>query len=192
MDALTPGSGYRHKAYPAFYHDKRSVMKDCVPTDDTEFPLIYSTATEDGLFRVGDIEGTSVDYHLFTLGTGTDLGEEDFERAAERVYTQERALCVRHWARDREMDEWVLPAFEYEENWSNPFLGRRYALDRERLRPVMDDYYHLLGWDPDSGWPTRQRLMELGLEDVYEAMVAGAAQAPKARSGATESAPLEV
>lgn len=186
-DAVAPGGGYRYKAYPAFYHDRRSVMKDCVPTDDNVFPLIYSAATEDGLFRVEDTEGPSVDHHLFTLGTGTEFSEEDFDRAAECVYTQERALCVRHWARDREMDEWALSAFEYEENWANPFLGRKCRLDREQFRPVMDEYYRLLGWDPETGWPTCQRLMELGLGDVPEAMAAGAAGALESRDGSPES-----
>jgi hypothetical protein len=173
-DALTPGGGYRSKAFPAFFHDKRSVLKDCVPTDDNVFPLIYTTSTDDRLVRIGDIEGISVDYHLFSLGTGTGLSEAEFERAAERVYTQERALCVRHWARDRQMDESVLPSFEYEENWPNPFLGRRQGLDREQFRAVLDDYYSLLGWDLETGWPTRQRLAELGLHGVYDDMMGAA------------------
>jgi len=185
-DAVLPEGGYRHKAFPAFYHNRRSVMKDCVPTDDNVFPLIYSSFTDDRLFHVGDIEGPSIDYHLFTLGTGTGFSEEDFDRAAERVYTQERALCVRHWARDREMDESVMQAFEYEENWSNPFLGRKHRLDREQFGTVMDEYYRLLGWDPETGWPTRQRLTELGLRSVRELMVAGAARALEERDRSPE------
>ena len=191
-DAVTSDGGYGHKAYPAFYHDKRSVLKDCVPTDDQEFPLIYSTTTEDRFFRAGDIEGPSVDYHLFTLGTGTEFNEDDFEHAAERVYTQERALCVRHWARDRRMDESVLASFEYEENWPNPILAQRYGLDREQFRAVMDDYYRLLGWDSKTGWPTRQRLTALGVEDVYEPMVAGAARTLESRPEWPAPIPIKV
>jgi aldehyde:ferredoxin oxidoreductase len=190
--AVAPEGGYGHKAYPAFYHDKRSVMKDCVPTDDQVFPLIHSTTTEDRFFRVGDIEGPSVDYHLFTLGTGAEMSEEDFERAAERIYTQERALCVRHWARDRSMDECVLPAFEYEENWENPILGEKHALDRGRFGPVLDDYYRLMGWDKETGWPTRERLAQLGLGDVYEVMVAGSSSAAKVRPEWPEPTRTEV
>jgi aldehyde:ferredoxin oxidoreductase len=183
--ALTPNGGYTNKAFPAYFHDKRSVLKDCVPTDDQEFPLIYSTSTEDRRFRVGHIEGISVDYHLFSLGTGAGLSEAEFERAAERVYTLERAICVRHWARNREMDESVLSSFEYEENWPNPLLGRRHRLDREQFRPVLDEYYSLLGWDPSTGWPTRRRLSQLGLGDVYAGMT-GAATAPRRTCSETE------
>jgi aldehyde:ferredoxin oxidoreductase len=176
-DAVDPYSGYKAKAYPAFYHTKRSVMKDCLPADDFRFPMIYHPNSPDRFFRVDGIDGPSVEYHLFKAGTGTEWAEEEFERAAERVYTLERAVAVRHWGRDRSMDEMVLPSYEYLENWANPLLGERYALDREQFEPVMDDYYRYQGWDAETGWPTRERLAELGIEDVYEPMVAGARRA---------------
>jgi len=177
--SLDPLSGYEGKAVAAFYHDRRSVMKDSLPTDDQVFPLIYSVTSEDRFFRVrdvlglGDVEGPSVDYQLFRLGTGTDWEEADFDRAAERIYTLERALTVRHWRRDRAMDETVLAQFDYEENWQNPLLDQRHALDREAFRPVADEYYRLLGWDIQTGRPTRERLEALGLRGVYEAMGEG-------------------
>jgi len=176
-DAVDPHSGYKAKAYPAYYHTKRSVIKDCLPADDFRFPMIYSPKAADGFCRVAGIDGPSVEYHLFKAGTGTDWTEAEFERAAERVYTLERAVTIRHWGRDRRMDERVLPSFEYPENWPNPLLGERYALDRERFKPVMDDYYRHQGWDVETGWPTRERLAELGMGDVYEPMVEGAKRA---------------
>lgn len=182
-EALDPYGGYKGKASQGFYHSRRSVMKDCLPADDFVFPLIFSRNTEDRFCRIGDIEGPSVEYHLFKAGTGTAWTEEEFEKAAERVYALERALTVRHWGRDRKMDESVLASFEYPENWVNPLLGERYALDREQFRPVMDDYYRLLGWDLENAWPTRERLGELGLGEVYEPMIAGAQQVRQGRSG---------
>ncbi|MGM0401448.1 MAG: aldehyde ferredoxin oxidoreductase N-terminal domain-containing protein [Chloroflexota bacterium] len=176
-DALDPFGGYNAKGYPGFFHTKRSVMKDCLPVDDFVFPMIYSPNTEDHFCRIGDIPGTSVEYHLFKAGTGTDWTEDEFERAAERIYTLERALTIRHWCRDRKMDEMVLPSFEYKENWINPFLEERHGLDRKKFAPVMEEFYELQGWDPDTGWPTKGRLDDLDLEDVYEPMVEGAARA---------------
>jgi aldehyde:ferredoxin oxidoreductase len=152
-------------------------MKDCLPVDDFVFPMIYSPNTPDHYCRIGDIEGPSLEYHLFKVGTGTPWSEQEFETATERVYSLERALTVRHWARSRAMDELVLPSFEYLENWQNPMLDRRYGLDREQFKPVMDDYYRFRGWDVDSGWPTREHLDEVGLTEVYEPMVEGALQA---------------
>jgi aldehyde:ferredoxin oxidoreductase len=181
-ESFDPYSGYNAKAYPAFFHTKHSVMKDCLPVDDFVFPLLVSRNTEDHFARIGDIPGPSVEYHLFRAGTGTAWSEEEWERAAERIYTLERATQVRHWARDRQMDEMVLPSFEYRENWQNPHLDHRYALDREQFRPVMDEYYALRGWDVQTGWPTQAHLERVGLPEVYEPMVTGAASARERRS----------
>ena len=98
-------------------------------------------------------------------------------QAAARVCTIERALQVRHWGRDRQTDEMVLPYFEQTELYQSPFLEKRYALDRDQFKPVVDEFYALHGWDAERGWPTRERLRELGMEDVYEPMVAGASMA---------------
>jgi hypothetical protein len=181
-DAVDPTSGYKGKAYPGYYQTLRAVIKDCLPTD-AHFPLIYRPKSPDRYWRlsdiegVGEIEGPSIEYHLFVAGTGTDWSEKEFERAAGRVCTLERALQVRHWGRDRKMDETVLPYFEEPELHQNVYLDRRYSLDREQFKPVLDEFYALHGWDAKSGWPTRACLQALGMADVYESMVQGAAQA---------------
>ena len=186
--AMDPYSGFLGKAYPAFYHTVRAVTLDCVPVDDLLFPLIYDGAAPDG-FRVlrnvegiGDVEGPAVEHQLFTAGAGLDWPPEEFDRAAQRVCTLERALQVRHWGRDRGLDEMVLPYFERAELEANPLLGERCGLDRAQFAPVLDEFYALHGWDTQRGWPTRERLSDLGLADVYAPMIAGAAEA-KSRRG---------
>ncbi|MBN1656786.1 MAG: hypothetical protein JXA93_00215 [Anaerolineae bacterium] len=180
-DAVDPCSGYEGKAYPGYYQTLRSVIKDCLPVD-AHFPLIYRETAPDlywrlhGVEGLGDIEGPAVEYHLFCAGTGVPWSEEEFVAAAERVLCLERALQVRHWGRDRAMDENVLPYFERTEPYRNPFLDRRVALDREQFRPVMDEFYTLQGWDVERGWPTRERLRTLGIEDVYRPMIDGASR----------------
>ena len=177
-DAVDPHSGYSGKAYPGYYQTLRAVIKDCLPID-AHFPLIYRESAPDGYWHlpdvkgIGEIEGPSVEYHLFTAGTGVTWSEEEFLRAAERVWTLERALQVRHWARDRRMDETVLPYFERTELYQSRFLDRRYGLDREQFKPVLDEFYTLHGWDTETGRPTRERLRELDMEDVHEPMVDG-------------------
>jgi hypothetical protein len=146
---------------------------------DAGFPLIYRKRAPDGYWRldvdgIGEIEGPSVEYHLFTAGTGVAWSEEEFEQAAGRVCTLERALQVRHWGRDRETDEMTLPYFEQTELYQSPFWEKRYGLDRAQFKPVVDAFYALHGWDAENGWPTRERLCELGLKDVHEPMIEGA------------------
>lgn len=186
-DAVDPCGGYGGKANAGHYQMLRSVIKDCMPVD-AHFPLIYDATAPDGYYRLrnveglGEIEGPSVEYHLFTAGTGVAWSEEEFVQAAERVCTLERALQVRYWGRDRSTDERVLPYFERTEPYQNPFLDRRYGLDRELFEPVLDEFYALHRWDTRTGWPTRERLGELGMADLYEPMVDGAARASKVRS----------
>jgi aldehyde:ferredoxin oxidoreductase len=178
-EAVDPRSGYKGKAYPGYYQTLRSVLKDCLPVD-AHFPLIYRESAPDLYWHlrdiegIGDIEGPSVEYHLFRAGTGVTWSEEEFVRAAARVCSLERALQVRHWARDREMDETVLPYFQRTEPYRNPFLDRHYALDCEQFKPVLEEFYTLHGWDVERGWPTEERLRQLGLADVYGPMLEGA------------------
>jgi hypothetical protein len=180
-DTLDARSGYEGKALPAAYHAVRSIMKDCLPTDDQVFPLIYSLDSPDRFCRIQAgkdiIDGPDVDAAILRAGTGLDWDTAELERAAERVLNLERANTIRHWGRTRAMDERVIPSFEYDENWTNPELGARVALDRKQFLPLMDEYYRLRGWDVETGWPTPERLEALGLNDVHGEMVAGAAAA---------------
>jgi len=180
--ATDPHSGYADKAQVGYVHTVRPVVKDCVPVDDQVFPMLWNEDSDDHAFYlrdidgVGDVEGTSVEYHLFRAGTGVDWDEGQFWQAAERVLALERALQVRHWGRDRATDELVLPYFEQPEWSPNPLLGERHRLDRAQFKLVVDAFYALHGWDRETGWPTEARLRALGLEDVYTSMVAGATQ----------------
>jgi aldehyde:ferredoxin oxidoreductase len=187
-DAVDPYGGYGGKASMGRFHTVLPVILDCVPVDDMRFPVIYDHQAPDGCWRfdvdgLGEIEGPSVEYHLYRAGTGLDWPEAEFERAAERVVTMERALQVRHWGRDRHLDETILPYFERPETSKSPFLEKRYGLNREQFAPVLDEFYALHGWDPQSGWPTHERLVELDIGEVYGPMVEGAAKLDEHKPG---------
>jgi aldehyde:ferredoxin oxidoreductase len=185
-----PHSGYEAKGYAGFFHTRRAIIKDCLPVDDFVFPMFFSPNTPDRFCRVAGIDGPSLEYHLFAAGTGTPWDEAEFERAADRVYALERAITVRHWGRNRAMDELVIPSYEYKENWASPALGERHALQRESVMPEIDSYYRHLGWDVSTGWPTKERLEALGLGEVYDPMVDGAQRAQETLPAPPEEAPV--
>ena len=167
--ATHPESGYEEKAYPAVWHGHRSIIKDSVTVDDQMFPRIYSNRTADHFARAENgMAGPAFEYHMFRLATGMDIGEADFERMAERAFNLERALQVRNWGRTRAVDEQVIPFFEQIETWVNPLIGHGLGLDREKFGDLLDEYYGLRGWDPETGRPTRARLEALGLDDVAD------------------------
>jgi len=180
-DAMDPYSGYRGRAYPAFFHMVRAVILDAVPVDDFVFPLIRDDAAPDG-YRIlhdvdgyGDVEGPAVEHRLFTAGTGLDWSEQELDRAAQRICTLERALQVRHWGRDRALDETLLPYFERPECEANPLLGGHHGLDRVQFAPVLTEFYAHHGWDA-NGRPTKASMEALGMGEMHAEMAAGAAE----------------
>ena len=40
------------------------------------------------------------------------------------------------------------------------------TLDREAFKIMRDEFYQLRGWDPATGYPTADKLRELGLSDL--------------------------
>ncbi|MBN1642678.1 MAG: hypothetical protein JXA09_15695 [Anaerolineae bacterium] len=89
----------------------------------------------DGIVITGDIEGPSIEYHLFAATSGVDWSEETFWQAAERVCTLARALQVRHWARFRPVVDafYHLHGWDVERGW--PTLARMDALGLGDLYP---------------------------------------------------------
>ncbi len=164
--AVDPFSHYDGKAAAAIWHANRSLLKDSLTLNDTEFPVILSLNSSDGLARADGMNGTDFEYYLFEAATGMDIAPEGLERAAERCANVERAVQVRLYDRSRADDESVIPYFEELEYWQNPLLGERKRLDRKEFQRMMDEFYDRRGWDRTNGRPTYARLAELGLADI--------------------------
>ena len=85
---------------------------------------------------------------------------------------------------------WSCPTLSQPEGYANPLLGKRHSLDREAFAPVVDEFYTLHGWDAERGWPTAAGLCELGLQDVYDPMIEGAAAQSRAKAPPTDGRAL--
>jgi len=173
--AADPESGYEDKAFPAVFEGNRSILKDSLTADDQIYPRIFSAKTPDGYSRADGMEGPQFEWHMFAAATGSKMSYEDLNRCGERVANLERALQIRYFGRSRRDDEVVIPYLESEENLANPFFGSKQSLDRVKFLKLMDEYYDLRGWDKVSGWPTRGKLAEMGLEDVAQRLYEGKA-----------------
>ena len=65
----------------------------------------------------------------------------------------------------RKDDEW--PARFYEEPIADG-VAKGTVLSREKMEGLLDEYYELRGWNQTTGVPTREKLVELGLDDVAD------------------------
>ncbi len=133
------------------YHE-HSLLKDSYIVCDILFPYLFNANSDD---HVGD---TSLESRLYSAVTGIDMSSEESFQKGEMLCTLERALAVRD-GRTRHDDSLHGIYFEKEDAG-----GRKYL--REDLERSKSDYYKLMGWDVQSGTPTRSTLERLGLKDL--------------------------
>ena len=95
-------------------------------------------------------------WQLVKAATGFDYPTvTDLERVGERISTLVRLFNVREgFARAAD----TLPA----RNLTQPMTAGPASGQVVELEPMLDEYYHLMGWD-SQGVPTTERLAELGL-----------------------------
>ena len=106
---------------------------------------------------------------IYSAVTGVETSLGTLRQATRRVYNLYKALNVR-LGFSRKDD--VFP-----ERWFDPletldrgtlvlsdYFGT--PLSREDCERLLDDYYDERGWDPSTGIPTEETLMESGLEDI--------------------------
>lgn len=111
--------------------------------------------------------GFEVDYYekfYYTI-TGKKIKWEDIIKVSEKVWNLNRCFNIREiegYGRSYDYP----PARFYEEPIPNgPNEGHFITL--EEIELMLDEYYDTRGWDK-NGIPTKEKLVELGLEDVAE------------------------
>jgi aldehyde:ferredoxin oxidoreductase len=113
-------------------------------------------------------------YNLYLAATGIDLSEEEMLRVGERVVNLERgfnALCGLSRKDDKFPERWFEPFEVLEETKRRKPLTDYYCkveLTREDVKRIFDEYYADRGWDVEKGIPAKEKLVEIGLEDIAE------------------------
>jgi len=98
---------------------------------------------------------------LISVVTGIDLTSDEVARIGERIVNIERAYLVREGVRRKDD---VLPTRFLKE----PISEGPSANHVVELEEMLNEYYGVRGWDPETGIPRVKKLLELGLEDVVE------------------------
>ena len=147
-------SSYK-KASPLIYYQHKSLMCDLFQV--CKFLLGLGTGTKD--FSFDNL------YTLFYLATGVKVNEEEMLTVAERVHNVERAYSCREGL-DRK-DDRLIGKWADEPVPNGPYKGE--MIDSEKWEVMLDEYYRLRGWD-ENGVPKKEKLKELGLDDVADAL----------------------
>ena len=102
---------------------------------------------------------------LLTLGLGVSVTAGDLAQAALRMHHVERAFGARlGLTRD---DDRISKAY-FRKLHRDERERREIGFDDEQLERMKDDYYQLMGWDVQTGLPTRETLDASGLSDVAD------------------------
>jgi len=98
---------------------------------------------------------------VLEAATGMEMPVERLKCIGERIYNLQR--CYNVWHGIGRTDDRLPRRFADERSPSGNARGQ--VID---LKPMLDEYYRLRDWDPATGWPTAEKLHELGLEEAVE------------------------
>ena len=109
---------------------------------------------------------------LFQYATGIEMTPDQIMEAGRRIVTLERCFNMREGlGRKDDTLPWRI-MHERQPDLENLDLGMEGGgiLPQETLDAMLDEYYRLHGWDPESGRPTEATLRQLGLGFITEGL----------------------
>jgi len=100
---------------------------------------------------------------LFEAVVGRSMGIKEFLRCGERSFNVKRAFNAREGL-GRKDD--TLPV-----RFTHQPLKHGASKDLvARAGEMLDEYYRLRGWNPETGWPTKEKLIDLSLQKEWQAL----------------------
>jgi len=102
-------------------------------------------------------------YRIYKEATGDKRSLDELMLVVDSAINIEKAFNTIHGNFSRE-DDYPPPRLMEEPIKSGAFKGA--LIDKKKWDKMLDEYYHLHGWDKRTGIQTRDGLMELGMEEV--------------------------
>jgi aldehyde:ferredoxin oxidoreductase len=109
-----------------------------------------------------DLFWMDMEAQMFEAATGFKTTEAELNEAAERSKLLFRAIIIRNYGRDRNMEvNAIFPIMTYPDPWGQTVTWKEW-------NDLVDLYYHERGWDKETGWPTREVYNRFGLDFVAD------------------------
>jgi aldehyde:ferredoxin oxidoreductase len=119
---------------------------------------------------------------LFKYATGFDVDIEEVLRIGERIINLERCMLAR-WGLSRK-DDYLPRRFREEPLPPDSNLAAGLIIENEEM---LNEYYEFRGWDNDTGLPSREKLLSLGLDSAAQDLLKRGIQLVDAVKGGTDS-----
>jgi aldehyde:ferredoxin oxidoreductase len=107
---------------------------------------------------------------LYSLATGDKKSREELDQVAERILLLHRALTIRDMGtKDMRTKHDTIPQWVFADSQDKAAFGKgTIRMDREDIEVAMDMYYDEMGWDRETGSPTRATYSRFGLGPVAD------------------------
>jgi aldehyde:ferredoxin oxidoreductase len=172
-EEATDFSTYEGKALAAKKIQDREYAKESLILCDFAWPISDVDCSED---HKGD---PTIESRICSAVTGREIDESGLNEIGEKVFNLQRAILTREGHVGREADRinemfYTVPLKEAFLNpeclvpgpGEEPISKKGAVFDREKFETMKTEYYRLRGWDPETGLQTREKLRQLGLDDV--------------------------
>ncbi|WP_457552679.1 aldehyde ferredoxin oxidoreductase N-terminal domain-containing protein [Desulfobacula sp.] len=151
----------------------RTYVKDSLGLCDSCWPLMFSNHTKD---KGGD---STLEARIFNAVTGKELDENALLKFGEIIFNQQRAILLREGWNPKKDD--MVAEFNFTDPVQTVFMNsdvlvpgkgdivlsrKGQTLDRKAFKKMRDDFYQLRGWNLETGYPTVEKLHELGLSEL--------------------------
>jgi hypothetical protein len=138
------------------------------------FPICNFASLPDSYFFPPELDYQIFLSRAYTAVTGREMRVSDLLQTGERIWNLRRAINIKFEGRTRDMDRYNDSFYNVE--WDDPQdagaddrlnIWKAYV-DKEKFEALKERYYRIAGWDEKTGWPLKEKLMELGLEEVAD------------------------
>jgi aldehyde:ferredoxin oxidoreductase len=157
----------------------RAYVQESLVLCDVHWPMNLTFADYPG----GHVGDPGMESQIYSAITGRETQEAELYRIGERIANLQRAILLSQgWGGrkgDRLLDYFFKEPLKKGEVFYNPealmpgpegkIISRVDAvINPEEFEEVKSDYYSLRGWNTENGFPTRERLEQLGLHELVE------------------------